>query len=91
MHFLSFPGKLLQLPVTLAYPGHAIQQYSWKNLCSEKAICKNHETFNTKQQQYCGILGLQEYFDNPEMQHDEVSWDSMAFQRSTVPRGTTYG
>ena len=64
-----------------------------ENLCSEKAIHKNHETFTTKQKQYYGILELQEYFDNPEMHplvrytNTTVSWDSMAFQRSTMARG----
>jgi len=93
MHFLSFPRKLLHLPVILpSYIAIFIE-----NLRSEKAICKNHETFTTKQKQYYGILGLQEYFDNPEMHplvrytNMTVSWASMEFQRSTVARGTAYG
>ena len=68
-----------------------------KNLRSDKAICKNYETFTTKQKQYYGILGLQEYLDYPEM-HPLVRYtnttkypeDILALQRSTVAGGTEY-
>ena len=72
----------MQLSVTLPISGTLDSNIHAKTY-SDKAICKNHETFTTKQKQFYGILGLQGYFDNPEMHplvrytnRTKVSWDS---------------
>ena len=67
-HDLIHSLELLQLPVKLPISGTLDSNIHGKTyVYSDKAICKNHETFTTKQKQYYGILGLQEYFENPEM------------------------
>ena len=93
MHFLSFPGKLLQLPVTLPISGMLYNNIHGKTCAVRKQSAK---TMKLLPQNKINITVSWDYKNTSTIQRC-ILWlgiltrqSMLAFQRSTVARGTAY-